>query len=237
MNQQGSTGNEFSAVAGQSNAANASATIGILSYEAVQQSNAQALSATGNGKTVKILPYQHAGQSCGYLPDSTSTSPDRINVRQGRYAIWGPLHFVAHVDANGYPTGHNPDAIATVLNYFIGTGPNAMSMTDAQVPVQVTPFAVPGSDAGVPTSAAKALITAEATVSKGGVVPWCAMQVARSAEIGPEASYQPDADCGCFFEKTAAGATVSSYCQACTSDSECTNSSYPHCNFGFCEAQ
>jgi hypothetical protein len=239
MTQGSGTGDEFSKVSGQSTMANASATIGILSYEGAMQGNAKAVSAAGNGKTVKILPYQHTGQSCGYLPDSTSQSPDRINVRQGRYAIWGPLHFIVNVDASGYPTGHNPDAIATVLNYFVGTGPKAMGMTDAQVPVQVAPFAVPGSDAGVAPSAAKSLITAESTVSApgAGVVPWCAMQVARSAEVGPEVSYQPDASCGCFFEKTATGAPVSSYCQLCSSSSDCTNPLYPNCNFGFCEAQ
>lgn len=236
MQQQSSTGNEFNAIAAAT--ANANATIGILSYEAVQQDNSKALAATPAQPTVKILPYQHTGQTCGYLPDSTSTVFDRINVRQGRYAVWGPLHFIVNVDANGYPLGHNPDAIATLLNNFIATGPGGTGMTDATAPVIVTPFTVPSADAGVAVSAETALITAESTVSVGGVVPWCAMQVVRSGEVGAEASYQPSTPCGCFFEKTATGKPVQSYCQSCQSDSDCSGvASYPKCRFGYCEAQ
>jgi ABC-type phosphate transport system substrate-binding protein len=234
--QQSSTGNEFNAISKVTS--NADATIGILSYEAVEQDNAKAAASNPAQPTVKILPYQHTGQTCGYLPDSTQTSLDRINVRQGRYDVWGPLHFVVSVDANGYPLGHNPDAIATVLNYFIATGPNGTGMTDATAPVQVAPFTIPSSDAGVASSGAQALITAEATVSQGGVVPWCAMQVVRTSEVGPEASYQPGESCGCFFEKTATGAPVQSYCKSCTDDTGCAATpSFPKCRFGYCEAQ
>jgi hypothetical protein len=233
------TGAEFNDVANNSAQANANATIGIVSYEGVMQNNAKNSMATPAKPTVKILPYQHAGQSCGYLPDSTSQSPDRINVRQGRYAIWGPLHFIVKVDSNGYPIGQTgkADAIATILNDLIETGPKAMGTMDDTVPIQTAAFPSPGSDAGLTTSNTQLVIAAESTVSVGGVVPWCAMQVVRTNEIGDEASYQPDSACGCFFEKTATGNTVSSYCQPCTGDSSCTNASYPKCNFGFCEAQ
>jgi hypothetical protein len=49
--------------------------------------------------TVKTLAYQHKGQICGYLPDSTSTSFDKKNLRDGHYWIWGANHFYGFQDA------------------------------------------------------------------------------------------------------------------------------------------
>jgi hypothetical protein len=244
--QQAGTGNMVTAVSGASS--NQDATIGILSYEALQQANAKAVATGGTGLTMKILPYQKAGATCGFLPDSSTAHADRLSVRQGDYDIWGPLHFIVNVDASGYPKPNNAatsaDAMATILNYFIQTGPaSTVSQMDAEAPLVVTPFtaADAGADAGGGISAAhlQQLITAEATVSQGGVVPWCAMQVIRAAEIGAPASYQADTPCGCFFEKTAAGATVSPYCQTCSSDADCAaaGACNPKCRFGYCEAK
>ena len=66
---------------------------------------------------VKILAYQHFKQDCAWLPDSSSTSFDKINVRDGHYPLWGPLHLFAKVDANNVPT--KPDA-ANLIGYFTG---------------------------------------------------------------------------------------------------------------------
>jgi hypothetical protein len=99
------------------------ASIGIASTE-----SAQAVT------TVNTLAYQAAGQSCGYFPDSSATSRDKLNVRQGRYNLWGPTHFFTAVDSNGVPTN-----------------PNVKTFTDA-----IT-FATPL------TSAAQTLITVEGT--------------------------------------------------------------------------
>jgi hypothetical protein len=85
------------------------------------------------------------------------------------------------------------------------------------------------------------LLEAEA---KASFIPTCAMQVQRTAEVGGEASYQPKEGCGCYFESiTGGGTTLSSYCKTatpsggCKTASDCTNASYPACNFGYCEAQ
>jgi hypothetical protein len=49
--------------------------------------------AAGTGTpAVKALAYRHYGQNCGYLPDSSPQSFDKRNVRDGHYAIWGPVH-------------------------------------------------------------------------------------------------------------------------------------------------
>jgi ABC-type phosphate transport system substrate-binding protein len=66
--------------------------IGILSSDYVDK----------NRSKVRSLAYQHYGQSCGYTPDSDPvTAFDKKNVRDGHYAVWGPLHLLTKVDAAG----------------------------------------------------------------------------------------------------------------------------------------
>jgi hypothetical protein len=229
-NQKGSTGAMYSAVAGATT--NVNYTIGILSDEAIVQRNATALALGADGgtagPTAKPLFYQHTGQTCGYLPDSTTTAFDKVNVREGRYAIWGPIHFITSVDAtSGQPNGVHAPAVATVLNYFIATGatPDAALYTA-------------GADAGtINVTAKQALIDAESKPLVGGVVPWCAMHVMRTSEVGPEASFSPAEPCGCHFEAVATGAPVASYCKACTTNTDCTTAGYPTCRYGYCEVQ
>ena len=211
--QQG-TGGMQSALAGATS--NVNATIGQLSYEAVvSYSNATAL---------KMLAFQAKGQSCGYTPSSTASTLDMINVRQGRYAIWGPLHFIVNVDSSGNPldgsmSTTNAPAVRTIMNYFLATGP--------------TPPLSSTADGGVSATDVKTLITAEAKPAY--VVPWCAMQASRSSEAGTPVSYQPTTPCGCYYESVL-GVHTSSYCTTCTSDTNCSGS-YTHCRYGYCEAQ
>jgi ABC-type phosphate transport system substrate-binding protein len=228
-NQKGSTGAMYSAVAAATT--NINTTIGILSDEAIVQRNATALALGADGgtagPTAKPLFYQHTGQTCGYLPDSTTTAFDKVNVREGRYAIWGPLHFITSVDVNGQPNGVHAPAVATVLNYFIATG----ATPDA-------PLFTAGADAGtINVTAKQALIDAEAKPLVGGVVPWCAMHVMRTSEVGAESSFSPAEPCGCHFEAVATGAPVASYCKACTTNTDCTTAGYPTCRYGYCEVQ
>lgn len=51
--------------------------------------------ADDNRASVKTLAYQHKGQSCGYLPDSSNTSFDRKNIRDGHYYLWAAQHYFA----------------------------------------------------------------------------------------------------------------------------------------------
>lgn len=67
---------------------------------------------------VNVLAYKHYGQTCGYYPSSTQTSRDMLNVREGRYALWGPIHFFSKTDSSGY--AKNPLA-KRVINYLTGT--------------------------------------------------------------------------------------------------------------------
>ena len=69
--------------------------IGLVSGETADQNRA----------SVNILAYQHTGQTCGYLPDSTSASYDKANVRSGQYWLWTPIRFFAAVGDAGQITG------------------------------------------------------------------------------------------------------------------------------------
>lgn len=64
--------------------------IGILATDQAQKDE--------NLISLRILAYQHYGQSCGYFPDKTpAIAKDKQNVRDGHYAIWGPLHIFSHI--------------------------------------------------------------------------------------------------------------------------------------------
>ena len=82
--------------------------IGILSADVVQDYR----------YALNVLAYQHFGQSCGYYPDRDDSSNEKSNVREGRYALWGPLHLLTRLGGSGYPS--NPDA-ADAIGYLTGT--------------------------------------------------------------------------------------------------------------------
>ncbi len=132
-------------------AAAAGSTIGIAASDAADAARTN----------VKILAFQGYGQDCAWLPDSSSTSFDKKNVRDGQYVPWGPIHFYAKVGAGGTPT--NAQA-ANLVGYFDGS--------------VAAPFANGYQD----------LITAEA---KGSTVPDCAMHVKRTTEVGPVQLVRP----------------------------------------------
>lgn len=54
--------------------------------------------------SVKTLAFQAKDQICGYLPDSSSTSFDKKNIREGRYWNWAYHRFYAPIDGSGAPT-------------------------------------------------------------------------------------------------------------------------------------
>jgi hypothetical protein len=71
-----------------------------------------------NRGSVKALAFQFIGQSCGYLPDSATNTYDKQNVRDGHYAIWGPLHLLTPAGSDGM-TAANANA-ATIISYLTG---------------------------------------------------------------------------------------------------------------------
>lgn len=69
------------------------ASIGILSIDYADK-------ARGN---LRVLFLQAEGQLSGYLPDSTATSLNKENVRDGHYPLWGYVHFYT-ANINGTPS-------------------------------------------------------------------------------------------------------------------------------------
>ena len=76
--------------------------------------------AATTSSAIKELAFKDYGQSCAYYANSTATSADKKNVRDGHYAIWGFTHMFTKVNAQGVPLG--ADA-ATVIGYFTGNLP------------------------------------------------------------------------------------------------------------------
>jgi ABC-type phosphate transport system substrate-binding protein len=83
-------------------------TLGILAADVAQDNRA----------LLNVLAYQHTGQRCGYYPDRDGDSNDKQNVRDGHYAIWGPMHFLTRIDGNGIAVKR---AAADVIGYLAGT--------------------------------------------------------------------------------------------------------------------
>ncbi|CAN5347138.1 hypothetical protein BH09MYX1_BH09MYX1_39700 [soil metagenome] len=101
----------FGALAAVVSQADADKSIGILAadYSARQE--------------VKQLAYQHFGQTCGYLPDVTKI--DKRNVRDGRYALWGPLHFFSSVDGSGLASKQE---VRDLISYIQGSQPPPLGL-------------------------------------------------------------------------------------------------------------
>lgn len=103
-------------------------TIGILGSELTDE----------NRDKITQLAYQHSGQTCGFFPDSSSTSFDKRNVRDGHYPIWGPLHLIARVDGQGAPLSA---PAAEVIGYMTGAldAPTGLDMIEVEASVHTVP--------------------------------------------------------------------------------------------------
>lgn len=114
-------------------ATNPNGGIGILAADFADTNRA------GTPSAVKLLSFQPQGQSCGYLPDSSSTSFDKVNVRNGLYPIWGPLHLITKV-SSGVPAKAD---VKTVIDYFTRDGLDAVAkkaMIDNEIAAHTVPW-------------------------------------------------------------------------------------------------
>jgi hypothetical protein len=96
--------------AGMLGAPSASASIGILGTDYADGARGQ----------VRVLAFQAYGQDCAVYPDSTATSEDKANVRDGRYPIWGPVHLLARLTSQGVTTNAT---VGQIIDYLSGTAP------------------------------------------------------------------------------------------------------------------
>ncbi len=76
--------------------------------------------ADANRDIIHTLAFQAYDQDCAYWPDSTSTSFDKRNVRDGHYFVWSPTRIYAPIDEGGEII-HEPTRIA--VGYMTGTIP------------------------------------------------------------------------------------------------------------------
>lgn len=88
---------------------------------------------------IRGLAFQAKGQTCGYWPDSSSSSKDKLNVRNGKYDIWGPLHMYAAVDNKGKPS----DDISDFVDYVNGVKPVSDADPMQIVKLEITKNLVP----------------------------------------------------------------------------------------------
>jgi hypothetical protein len=172
---------------------------------------------TANAALVRKLAYQHKGQDCGYTVDSDSNagSHDKRNVRDGHYYIWGPLHLMAHVGANGEPANQD---VATVLDIIRGKVTNpALDLIQVEAKASV-----------IPECAMRVYRSQEAgALSSYMPVHSC------SCKWENEANGTPSNCTPCT------AATVATDCKkgTMTQDGPITADAGGVCNYGFCEVQ
>jgi ABC-type phosphate transport system substrate-binding protein len=138
----------------------AESTIGILGSD-VYDANRDKLTA---------LAFQAFHQHGAFYADSTATSFDKRNVRNGHYVNWGYLHMITRLDAT------------SALN------PQAKRFVDW----------VTGNTGATGTPSPFGDITD--IIIQAKMVPTCAMKVSRLSEGGSIAPFTPTADCGTKFE-------------------------------------
>jgi ABC-type phosphate transport system substrate-binding protein len=121
---------------------------------------------------LKSLAFQGAHQYAAFYADSTATSFDKRNVRNGHYVNFGYLHLVAKVDASNVPS---TPASKRFVDWITGN----TGATGTPAPT--------GFDIFTATIAAK-------------LTPTCAMKVQRTSEGGLIKPFTPATDCGAQFE-------------------------------------
>jgi hypothetical protein len=143
---------------------------------------------------IRVLAYQHTGQTCGYWPDSNANAFDKINVRTGQYWLWSPVHFFAAVN-----NGSDATKVASItdaptknlIGWFTG---------DVTQPAGIDVF-----NSSVASS----------------TVPRCAMQAWRDGDLGDPYSYEPPASCSCKFDFATGNASKPASCKTCATDNDC----------------
>jgi hypothetical protein len=159
------------------------------------------------GKGVNVLAFSAFGQTYAYYPDSSTTTFDKQNIRDGHYTLWSPTVYIAPVDGTGAPSN---SAVKYIVDLVVGN-PGASP---------------PGGDGGTP-------IDGLGDVVKVGLTPNCAMQVQRAGDGQPLSPYTPAAPCTCYFlSKVPMAGPLPASCVACSASAPCATG---QCFNGYCE--
>jgi len=178
-------------------ATNPEAALGILGAEVYD----------ANRTTLTALAFRAHHQYAAYYPDSTSSSRDKKNVRDGHYTVWSPTIWMDNIDGSGAPV--KPDAryvVDLIAGHVVTPEPN---------------FPAGACATGAPCDATT-------IVANVGLVPDCAMRVQRDFEGGPFKLYTPPVSCTCKFESVVDTTT----CAACDVSTPCATGT---CRAGYCE--
>ena len=149
--------------------------LGILAADYIDSKNLRA--------QIRVLAYQDSNQPCAFYPDSTVSSRDKRNVRDGHYPIWSPLHVLYRTDSTGSPLNvAMRSQIGDIIGYLSGTKvlPNGMKLIDVY--------------------------------AQSGLIPECAMHVTRQKDGGNILPFSPTSPCSCLFEFKATGSTTCAPC-------------------------
>jgi hypothetical protein len=134
--------------------------------------------------SLRVLAFQAEGQNCAFRPDSDEGKLDKRNVRDGHYALWGPIHVYSR-----------PNALTNVANLV-----KYLSLEQA-----------PASVGKEPDQNMSELIK---IVAGGSLVPSCAMRVQRSTDGGSLLPQVPARSCACFFDQLTTGDSTCAPCAA-----------------------
>lgn len=150
---------------------------------------------------LRILAFQDTNQVCAFYPDSTATARDKRNVRDGHYPIFGPLHLLYRSDAAGNPEDASKrQELLDIVGYLSGSKPLPNGVRLLDV------------------------------FAKRGLIPECAMRVARNKDGGNLFGFTPTNPCSCAFELAATGMTK---CVPCQVQGDCKSDET--CSMGYCE--
>jgi hypothetical protein len=92
----------------------------------------------GRRSTLKSLAFQARGQYAAYWPDSTSTSLDKKNVRDGHYTVWSPTIWM-DLETAGVPASADARYVIELIAGRSVTPAPSFDMIDVIAKVGLTP--------------------------------------------------------------------------------------------------
>jgi hypothetical protein len=119
------------------NATDPEATLGILGVEIY---DATTTGTTPNRSRLHSLSYRHFGQYKSYWPDSSPSTFNKQNVRDGHYPLWSYVQYLA-VQKPSPGVGAVKDATQTIIDLFTGKTPAGIDFDP--LPVMIGNFLVP----------------------------------------------------------------------------------------------
>jgi ABC-type phosphate transport system substrate-binding protein len=108
---------------------NAEATIGLLGADYYDL----------HRDTMTSLAFQSYHQKGAYYADSTATSFDKKNVRDGHYTMFGYLHLIYHVDGSQIPTSNGAKRFVDWITGNTAGTPAPFNITDVTIASHLIP--------------------------------------------------------------------------------------------------